>query len=341
MDRFDSMTAFAKVVECGGFSSAAQRLGLSTAAVTARVQKLEARLGIRLLNRTTRNVSLTEIGRMFYERCSHLLADLEETERAATEQQTMPRGVLRLNASSSFGILHLAPAIAHFAARYPAVSVELILTDRMVDLVEEGFDLAVRAESLPGSNLIARRLAPCRTAVCGAPSYLDKRGVPKTPSDLTAHNCLILSTSSNADEWVFTGSDRKEHRVRVSGTLRANNSGALVAAAMAGQGLIVEQTCTVGPALNVGRLVPVLTDYILPEAAIRALYPHSRYLSAKVRTFVDFLVARFGQDPEWDEWRRSAPRDPRSSDDKPLAEEKGAAQRRLSGRAVGHRNGAA
>ncbi|MDE2167646.1 MAG: hypothetical protein KGJ66_15080, partial [Alphaproteobacteria bacterium] len=140
---------------------------------------------------------------------------------------------------------------------------------------------------------------------------------------------------------VFTGSDRKEHRIRVSGTLRANNSGALVAAAMAGQGLIVEQTCTVGPALNAGRLVPVLTDYALPEVAIHALYPHNRYLSAKVRTFVDFLLARFGQNPDWDEWRRSAPRDPRPSDDKPLIEEQGAAQPRLSGRMVGHPGGAA
>ncbi|HUZ73772.1 MAG TPA: LysR family transcriptional regulator [Stellaceae bacterium] len=307
MDRFDGMMAFTKVVECGGFSSAARCLGLSVAAVTVRVQNLEARLGVRLLNRTTRKVGLTEVGRMYYERCSHLLADLEETERAATEQQAVPRGVLQLNASPSFGILHLAPAIAHFTARYPEVSVELILTDRMVNLIEEGFDLAVRAESVPDSSLIARRLAPCRTVVCGALSYLEKRGMPNTPADLAAHNCLILSTSPNAGEWVFTGPNGEEHRVRVSGSLRANNAGALVAAAVAEQGLILEQTCTVGAELTAGRLLPVLTDYTLPEAAIRAIYPHSRHLSAKVRTFVDFLLARFGHDPDWDEWRRRAP----------------------------------
>jgi len=307
MDRFDGMMAFTKVVEAGGFSSAARCLGLSVAAVTVRVQNLEARLGVRLLNRTTRKVSLTEVGRMYYERCSHLLADLEETERAAAEQQAVPRGVLRLNASPSFGTLHLAPAIAHFTARYPEVSAELILTDRMVNLVEEGFDLAVRAESVPDSSLIARQLAPCRTAVCGAPSYIDKRGMPTTPSDLAAHNCLILSASPNAGEWVFTGPNRQEHRVRVSGSFRTNNAGALVAAAVAGQGLILEQTCTVGAELTAGRLLPVLTDYTLPEAAIRAIYPHSQHLSAKVRTFVDFLLARFGHDPDWDEWRRRAP----------------------------------
>ena len=304
MDRFDSMTAFVKVVECGSFAGAARRLNLSPAMVTTHVRELEARLGVQLLNRTTRKVSPTEVGRGFYERCTHLLADLEETEQAASQLQTTPRGVLRLNASPSFGTMHLAPAIAHFTARYPEVSVELTLTDRVVDMIDEGFDLAVRAESLADSSLIVRRLAPCRIAVCGAPGYLDKRGMPRTPADLAAHNCLTLSTSPSYGEWAFIGPGGDEQRIRVSGNLRANNSGALVSAAVEGQGLIREQTCTVGEDLKAGHLVPVLTEYRLPEGAICAVYPHSRHLSAKVRTFVDFLVARFGHDPDWDEWRR-------------------------------------
>ncbi len=321
MDRFDEMIAFTKAIECGGFSGAARRLGLTSSTVTRRIQNLEARLAVRLLNRTTRSISPTEIGQMFYERCSHLVADFEEAERAATEQQAICRGMLRLNASPSFGMVHLAPAIARFTARHPEVSVELILTDRMVSLIEDGFDLAVRAEPVPDSSLIARRIAPCRTVVCGAPGYLEKRGMPQTPSDLTQHDCLILNNAPNVGEWVFTGPNQKEFRVPVSGTLRANNSSALLAAALAGQGLIVEQTCTAGSALNAGLLVPILTGYTLPEAAIRALWPHSRYLSAKVRTFVDFLLTRFGQDPDWDEWYRRAPQHPSSGNNEPRDEQ--------------------
>jgi DNA-binding transcriptional LysR family regulator len=308
MDRFDSMTAFTKVVECGSFAGAARRLHMSPTMVTTRVRDLEARLGVRLLNRTTRKVSLTEVGRLFYEPCKQILSTLEEAERATTEQQAMPRGILRLNASQSFGMIHLAPAIANFTARYPEVSVDLTLTDRMVDLVEEGFDLAIRSEALPDSSFMTRQVAPCRTVVCGAPRYLEKRGTPKTPAELSAHDCLVLDTLPASGEWVFTGSGRAEIRVQVSGRLRANNAGALVAAAIEGQGLIMEQTCTVGRELKAGRLVPVLTDYALPEAAIRAIYPHHRHLSAKVRSFVDFLVARFGHDPDWDEWRRDVSR---------------------------------
>lgn len=308
MDRFDSMTAFAKVVECGSFAAAARRLRLSPAAVSTRVPDLEARLGVRLLNRTTRTVSLTEIGRIFHGQCTQLLAHLEEAERMASERQTTPRGLLRLNASPSFGMLHLAPAIAHFTARHPAVSVELVLSDQMVDLVEEGFDLAVRAEPVPDSSFIACRLAPCRTVVCGAPRYLDKRGTPKSPYDLSAHDCLILSTSPGPGEWAFTGAGGAEIRVRVAGSLRANSSGALRAAAIEGQGLILEHTCAVGGELKAGRLVPVLTNYAPPPAAICAIYPHNRHLPAKVRAFVDFLVARYGQDPDRDEWRHNIPR---------------------------------
>ena len=304
MDRFDSMNSFVRVMDCGSFTGAARRLALSPATVTLHVRDLESRLGVRLLNRTTRKVSPTQAGRIFYGRCKRLLRDLQEAESAVSEQQTTLRGVLHVNASPSFGMLHLPPAIAQFSALYPEVSVELTLTDRGIDLVAEDLDLAVRAEPLPDSSFIGRQLALCRTALCAAPSYLEKRGVPTAPSDLARHNCLTLSTPPVHSEWVFTGPDGREHRVRISGNLRANSSGALIAAAVAGQGLILEQTCSVGNDLKSGRLVPVLGNYALPDGAIRAGYPHNRRLSAKVRTFVDFLVARFGHDPHWDDWRR-------------------------------------
>ncbi|HEX4616623.1 MAG TPA: LysR family transcriptional regulator [Stellaceae bacterium] len=176
MDRFDSMRAFAKVVESSSFAGAAARLGISASMVTLHVKELEERLGVRLLNRTTRRVSLTETGRAYYERCTRLLADLEETEQAVSDMHAAPRGELRVNATPAFGILQLTPAIADFTNRFPAISVELMLSERMVDLIEEGFDLAVRVGELPDSSLIARQLAPCRMVVCGAPSYFEKHG---------------------------------------------------------------------------------------------------------------------------------------------------------------------
>jgi DNA-binding transcriptional LysR family regulator len=306
MDRFASMTAFVKVVECGSFSAAARRLNLSPNRITKHVQSLEERLGVRLLNRTTRKVSLTEVGRVYYERCTRLLGELDETERLASALQTTPRGELRVNAAPSFGMLQLAPAIQDFTTLYPDVSVELNLTERMVDLVEEGLDVAVRVEALPDSSLIARHLAPCRVVICAAPSYLERHGVPQTPADLAAHNCLTLTMSPFYSEWHFIGADGKEQKIHVTGNLRANSAIALAEAALKGQGLTFQPTYVVGEDLNAGRLVPVLSDYALAELAVRALYPHSRLLSAKVRAFVDFLVARFGQEPAWDAWRRRA-----------------------------------
>jgi DNA-binding transcriptional LysR family regulator len=190
VDRFDNMRVFAKVVESASFAGAAARLGISASMVTLHVKELEERLGVRLLNRTTRKVSLTETGRAYYERCTRLLADLEETEQAVSDMHSAPRGELRVNAAPTFGILQLAPAIADFTTRFPAISVELMLSVRIADLVDEGFDVAVWVGELPDSSLIAHQLAPCRMVVCGAPSYFDKHGKPRTPADLTAHNCL-------------------------------------------------------------------------------------------------------------------------------------------------------
>ena len=305
MDRFTSLTVFARVVANGSFAGAARQLNMSPAAVSTHIQALEARLGTRLLNRTTRSLALTEVGQVFYERSAHILAELEETERLAGELQKAPRGLLRVNVTPSFGDLHVAAAAADFTAIHPDLSVELIATSRFVDLVEEGFDLAVRTEPPPESSLIARRIAPVRLVVCAAPAYLEKHGTPQRPADLAAHNCLRLSELSFRDEWCLTGADDKEVWIPVSGTLRANTTAALRTAALHGQGLVLLPTFLVGDDLKTGRLVPLLSGYAPAEAAIRAMYPHSRHLSAKVRIFIDFLIDRFGNgnDPDWDDWR--------------------------------------
>jgi DNA-binding transcriptional LysR family regulator len=304
VDRFDNMRVFAKVVETGGFTSAAARLGISASMVSQHVKELEERLAVRLLNRTTRKVSLTEVGRAYYERCTRLLADLEETEQAVGDMHAAPRGALRLNAVPSFGILHLAPAIADFTARFPAISVELMLSERPVDLIAEGFDVAVRLEEMPDSSLIARQLAPCRMVVCGAPSYFERHGVPRTPADLTAHNCLTPAGNvlPYYHAWHLTAADGTALNISPIGNLRSNSGAVLKVAALAGHGLACLPTFFVGEALQSGRLVTVLDDYIAPPLTLRALYPHNRHLSAKVRAFVDFLAERFGREPPWDNW---------------------------------------
>jgi len=304
VDRFDSMRIFAKVVESSSFAGAAARLNFSTGMVSQHVKALEERLGARLLNRTTRKVSLTEVGRAYYERCTRLLADIEEAEHAVSDLQAAPRGDLRVNATPSFGMMQLAPAIADFTGRFPEVSVELMLTDRIVDFVDEGFDLAVRVEPMRDSSLIARQLAPCRLVICGAPSYIREHGKPRAPADLADHNCLTLTGSSYLRSWHLTAAGRAPLDISPSGSLRANSAAVLMCAALAGHGLACLPTYLAGEALCSGRLVTVLDDFVAPPLILRALYPHSRYLSPKVRAFVDFLAERYAGEPVWDRWCR-------------------------------------
>ena len=295
MDRFESMRTFAKVVETGSFAGAAARLHVSAGTVSEHVKALEERLGTRLLNRTTRKLSLTETGRAFYERSTRILADLEEAEQAASDLQAAPRGELRVNATPSFGMFELAPAIADFTARFPEVSVELMLSDRMVDLIDEGFDLAVRVEPIPDSSLIARQLGPIRVVICAAPEYLARHGTPRTPEDLADHNCLTVTGPSELRNWHLVGADGKPFEVTPTGSLSSNSAGALTCAAHAGQGLVCLPTYIVSEALRTGRLVTVLDDYLAQPFTLRALYPPNRHLSVKVRGFVDFLAERFGR----------------------------------------------
>ena len=303
MDRLTSMSVFVRVVARHSFVGAAHELRLSRAAVSKHVLALEKSLGARLLNRNTRRLSLTEIGAVVHQRYVRILEEIEEVERDAGALQTNPRGTLRITAPVSFGIPYLAPAIVDYMARYPDVSIDMVLNDRTVDLIEEGFDVAVRIGHLADSTLIARRIAPIRFALCAAPAYLRAHGEPRRPADLTQHNCLEFAYRQTGAEWHFVGPDGAAETVRVTGRLKVNNPQVLHAAALNGDGIEFDPTFIVGPAIAAGRLRVLLPDYTPTETELSLLYPPGRQLSAKVRSFVDFLVARFAGEPEWDHWR--------------------------------------
>ncbi len=299
-DELDAMALFARVVEAGGFSQAARELSQSKSSVSKRVARLEDRLGVRLLNRTTRRLSLTEAGEAFYAGCRRMLSEAEAAEETVTYLTAAPRGTLRVNAPMSFGQWHLAPALADFLQRCPEVSVELVLDDREVNLVQEGFDVGIRIRELADSSLVARRLTHARRLLCAAPAYLETHGRPKRPEDLAGHACLLYSYISDPAVWTFRGRQGRR-RVRVAGRLKANNGEALREAAVAGFGIAYLPTFIVGDAVRAGRLTCLLAEWTREAGApIHAIYPAGRNLSPKVRVFVDFLAERFRPEPYWD-----------------------------------------
>ncbi len=300
MDRFAALEAFVKVAETQSFSEAARRLRTSKSAVSRSVGALEAELGARLFNRTTRSLNLTEAGRAYLERVTRILTDLEDADQALGELQAKPRGRLIVSAPMSFGFLHLAPALPDFLARFPEIEVDLSLGDRFVDLVDEGFDCALRIGALPDSSLMARRIAPIRRTLCASPDYFLRRGRPEAPEDLRGHECLRNSNVARIQEWRFVGGEGKAILVSVSGRVSANNGDALRILALAGFGVASLPTFIVGADLKAGTLVSALDRFIPQDLAMSAVYPHSRHLSPKVRAFVDFLVERFGKWPYWD-----------------------------------------
>lgn len=298
MRSLDEIEAFAAVVEHGGFTRAADALNIGKSAISKQVAKLEDRLGAQLLIRTTRKISMTEVGQAFYDRCRVIIADLEDAERAVVDLHEEPRGLLRINAPMSFGVMHLAKEVASFMAVHQELTVELDLSDRVVDVVEEGYDLVIRIMRLPDSTLIARKLAAFDRVICASPEYWAANGKPTHPGQLIHHNCLKYSYLSTRDEWTFDRGGEKLS-VRVSGTFTANNGEALRDAAIAGQGVLNTPLFIVSEALASGQLETVLDDYIDNNAGIYAVYPHNRHLSAKVRLFVDFLAERFKDNPPW------------------------------------------
>jgi DNA-binding transcriptional LysR family regulator len=299
MDKFASIRAFTKVVAHGNFSKAAQELRLSRSAVSKYVIDLERDLGVQLLNRTTRNVSATENGLAYYERCLAILAELEEADAAVTRLQAEPRGMLRINVPMSFGTLHLGPAIADFMAKHRQLQIHLLLSDEQIDPVQEGFDVTLRIAELQSSSLIARKIVAVNRVVCAAPSYLAERGTPAHPNDLRHHDCLAYGHLASGNQWKLTGPDG-DHWIPIVWTLCANNGEVLRDAAVSGRGIVLLPTFIVGADLQQGTLRTILSDYKAPELFLYAIYPPTRHLSVKVRLFIDHLVERFGGRPYWD-----------------------------------------
>ena len=298
MDKLDSIRAFTKVVQLGGFSAAARELRLSRSAVSKYIIDLERELGVQLLVRTTRSTAPTENGQAYYERCLAILADLDEADRAVARLQAEPRGILRVNAPMSFGTLHLGRAISDLMAQYPELQVALVLSDEVVDVVQEGFDVTLRIGDLPSSSLIARKIAPALRAICASPDYLAQHSTPQHPDDLRRHACLTYGYLATGAQWKLTGPDG-DHWIHVPWTLCTNNAEVLRDAAVMGRGIALLPTFIAGADLQAGRLRSVLNDYKAPEISLYAIYPPTRHLSVKVRVFIDFLLARFGR-PYWD-----------------------------------------
>ena len=300
MENLADIAVFVRVVERGSFTLAADDLRLSRAVVSKYISRLEERLGARLLHRTTRRLSLTEAGAALFETSRGALERIDEAEAAVARFQSAPRGRLRVSAPMSFGILHLGPALAEFSRAYPAVTLDMRLDDRFVNLVEEGFDVAVRIGALADSTLVARKLATTRTLACASPGYLAEHGEPESPEDLASHDCLLYSYLSTANVWRFTARDGREIPVAVSGSYRINNGIVLAEAAVAGHGILIAPSFYLGPRLRDGRLRRILQAYRLPELGIHAVYPQTTHVPPKVRAFVDFLVKRFGKKPDWE-----------------------------------------
>lgn len=307
-ERAEEMTVFVRAVELGGFSAAARALGLTPSAVSKSISRLEDRLGVRLLNRTTRSLTTTPEGETFLERSRRILADIEEAEQEITRFRTAPRGLLRLHVSVAFGLHQLPPALPAFLARYPEVELDITMSDRVPDFAEEGIDVAVRSGEVPDENLIARRICLMERVICAAPSYLRKHGTPRTPDDLLGHNCLLVSSQPDLAYWPF---DTPEglRTVKVAGTVTANNAETAVQLAILGLGVIRLGDIIVGDPLRRKQLVPLLQRvHHVEPVPIHALYLPGRHRSPKVAAMVDFLLEHFSHAPWRLPSRRPAPR---------------------------------
>ena len=302
MDKLDAMNVLTKVVSSGGFAEAARRLGVTRSAISKAITQLEQELGVRLLDRTTRRVTPTEAGLAYYERCLAILAQISETEAQISRLHDEPKGVLKVNGPMSFGVRYLGTAVADFMERYQDLKVELMLTDRMVDPLEEGVDVTVRIGAMVDSSLIARKISTVRVVLAASPDYLARFGTPQTPADLASHRCLHYGHSTTVPRWPLTERGQPIS-VPVSASLSSNNGDALREATLKGNGIARLPTFLVGEDLGAGRLVTVLDDYPPQDIVIHALYAPNRFLAAKTRVFIDFLVERFAH-PPWENCNR-------------------------------------
>jgi len=299
VDRFLEMQTFNAVVDAGSFVKAADALNMSKAAVSRYVVDMETRLGVRLLHRTTRRLSLTDEGQVFYGRSKELLAELQEAEDEITSRSDAASGLLRINAPFTFGILHLAPLWGTFMAEHPKVRLDVTLADRLVDLVEEGYDVAIRIATLESSTLVSKKLATTRMALCASPAYLARHGTPLHPGELARHSVISYSYWSTKDEWRFEG-PQGAVSVRTQPCMHTNSGDTCRAAALAHQGVILQPTFLVGKDLTDGGLVELMPQYRSIELGIYAVYPTRKHVSAKVRALIEFLAQHFsGRGPSW------------------------------------------
>jgi len=300
MDKFEDLQAFIAVVDAGSFTAAADRVGTAKSAMSRRVSALEERLGVQLLHRTTRALSLTESGRSFYEHGTRILSDLEEAEAAVQQEHGDLSGTLRLALPLSFGVRHMCGPIASFSKQHPKIQFDLDLNDRRIDLIEENFDLALRIGHLSDSSLIARRLFDVRAVVCASPHYLNVHGMPESPEDLSDHQCLVYSNLDDPDRWAYEDSSGNKGSAKIGRTMSASSGDFLCNAAAHGMGIVILPSFILSQAIRSGSLVPILTDYTFPITPAYAVYPPTRHLSFRVRAFIDFLAEKFSGRPQWD-----------------------------------------
>ena len=300
MDRFENMDTFIRVVEAGSISGAANRLGVAKSAVSRRLKELEEHLGVELFHRTTRRMNLTDTGRAFYHQSVRILDDLHEAELATSQAHGTLEGSLKVALPSSFGIMHMGPAINEFLQAHPQIEFDLDFNDREVDLMQEGFDLAIRIANLPDSSLIARRLAPIQAVICASPAYLERMGTPQSPDDLIAHHCLVYNLIRNYEYWYLSDAEGRTIKTKIHPYMKASTGEFLRDAALEGQGIILMPLFITYKEIEHGALIPILKDYKAPQINVYAIYPQTRHLSRRVRAFGDFLVRRFYGTPYWD-----------------------------------------
>jgi len=300
MEGFGAIPVFVAVVECEGFSPAARLLGISKSAVSKRITLLEQHLGVKLLHRTTRKLSLTEAGEHYFEHAAKAYTAARDAEDAVAQLQGEPQGRLRINTPMSLGRLHVAPFIPEFLKRYPKISIDMVMDDKVVDLVGGSFDVAIRAGDLPDSSLIARKLAPLHSVLCASPEYINIHGRPKQLDDLNEHNCLSFSYSRDVKEWTFMREGQSQS-IEVSGNYQVNNSEALREALLKGVGIGRLPTFVAGPDIKAGKLVRLFEEYSMPSKTIYAVFLERQYMPAKVRAFLDYFIECFGGDKAyWD-----------------------------------------
>lgn len=300
MQDLNDMVTFARVVEARGFTETARRLGTSKSSISKSVARLEKSLGVRLLNRSTRGLSVTEIGATYYEHCVRIAAEAAQALESVSELQSQPRGVLKLTCPVAFGRLHVAPAVAEYLVRYPHMRVDLTVTDRVVDLVNEGIDVAIRIAREPSLHLVARELAPVRRVVCATPAYFERFGIPETPQDLARHNCLHYTHFGTHGQWSLQGQNRQTIVAPVNGSLRVNDDDVLSRVVLDGLGVAILPSFIIGSELQAGLLRSVLSDFVPLERHIFAVHVPNIHLPLKARAFIDFLQARIGPVPYWD-----------------------------------------